>query len=580
MIKKLYKSMLPSLILSSMAMTICNQIDVILMGQILGVNAVSAYGLFSPVMMLFSAITGMLSIGITSVCSHFIAKNDEKSIAANFSTIIAAIVVVSIVTVFVLELFPNQIVTLFGAKKGSEVFDLTVDYMKAITPGLPFLLVTSCMPSYLQILGKRRHCIVSVALIGTIDVVLDIVLGSPNAMGIKGMGIATVISQVVGAVYATIPLLKKAMPTKLNLKEIKFSQIVATSKNGSSHALNQLFFSLKLFVFNRILLGLGGENAVAAYSAALSITNLLFGLSVGMGSATQILCGIFHTERDRKGIFDSIGTGLRISLITETIAISALFVFAPRIIPILIKDNANAFALAVRGLRITMFAQIPNGLFYLLKGYYQGTDHIKFVNTIPFVENIIISFIIVFPMTALFGLDGFWITVVLIESITLVYIIVYGMIKTKSRRPSLESIAMLPDDFDTEESQILNVSIREMDNVSDASSKVMDFCIGKGESKRLSYYAALCVEELAVEIINHGFNDRKKHLIDIRIVKTPDSWVLRIRDDCRPFDMSKYMEMHKNDDSVSYLGVRTITKLAKDSRYISALGLNNLTILI
>ena len=67
MIKRLFKQMLLTQILSSMTVTLCMLIDSMMIGRFLGVDAMTAYGLASPVLLVFAARRQMLQVFRTSL---------------------------------------------------------------------------------------------------------------------------------------------------------------------------------------------------------------------------------------------------------------------------------------------------------------------------------------------------------------------------------------------------------------------------------------------------------------------------------------------------------------------------------
>ena len=62
MIKRLFKQMLLTQILSSMTVTLCMLIDSMMIGRFLGVDAMTAYGLASPVLLVFAALVLALRV--------------------------------------------------------------------------------------------------------------------------------------------------------------------------------------------------------------------------------------------------------------------------------------------------------------------------------------------------------------------------------------------------------------------------------------------------------------------------------------------------------------------------------------
>ena len=56
--------------------------------------------------------------------------------------------------------------------------------------------------------------------------------------------------------------------------------------------------------------------------------------------------------------------------------------------------------------------------------------------------------------------------------------------------------------------------------------------------------------------------------------------ILRIRDDCVPFDPAERLKMATPDDITKNIGIRTVFKIARSVEYQNILGLNVLTIKI
>ena len=109
------------------------------------------------------------------------------------------------------------------------------------------------------------------------------------------------------------------------------------------------------------------------------------------------------------------------------------------------------------------------------------------------------------------------------------------------------------------------------------------FCEEVGENPKRTMYTSLCIEEMAVNILDYGFVEGRNNRIDIRLVRKRDQdLILRIRDNCEGFDPVNYYEMTKPDenDPARHIGIRMVFKMVKDVKYVNTLGLNNLTIRI
>ena len=86
----------------------------------------------------------------------------------------------------------------------------------------------------------------------------------------------------------------------------------------------------------------------------------------------------------------------------------------------------------------------------------------------------------------------------------------------------------------------------------------------------------LSVEELAGNMIQHGFTDGKPHCIEVRVLKKPSGYYVRFRNDCLIFDPVKQIRLLSEEDPTYHIGLRMISGIAKDIRYTCVLKLNNI----
>ena len=145
----------------------------------------------------------------------------------------------------------------------------------------------------------------------------------------------------------------------------------------------------------------------------------------------------------------------------------------------------------------------------------------------------------------------------------------------------MEELMAVPDDFGAPENERLDLTITETEEVVSISQRVQSFCLERGVDERRSCLAALAMEEMAGNIVEHGFTkDQKKHTVDVRIVHKDNDVILRLKDDCVPFDPGERQRLAEENDLTKNIGIRMVFKIARDVQYQNILGLNVLTIRI
>ena len=143
----------------------------------------------------------------------------------------------------------------------------------------------------------------------------------------------------------------------------------------------------------------------------------------------------------------------------------------------------------------------------------------------------------------------------------------------------MDEYMVIPADFGVSEADRVDMTVRNMEDVMTVSLKVTDFCREKGIDAKRTFHASLFLEEMAGNVVDHGFNkDKKSHLIDIRVAKKNDELILRIKDDCKPFDPASRSKLFDPEDPAKNVGLRMIYSMAEKVEYNNILGLNVLTI--
>ena len=190
---------------------------------------------------------------------------------------------------------------------------------------------------------------------------------------------------------------------------------------------------------------------------------------------------------------------------------------------------------------------------------------------------------IVLPAFVLFGwldTDAVWLAFIIGELLNLTTIIVSAAIKKRGLPFKAKDFLFLKEPFGVPDDDLMDFSVTEKSQIIPASEAVSEFCERKGASPKESMMISLFVEELSNNIVEFGFADKKKHSIDIRVIKLDKGWTLRIRDNCNQFDPTEWIKLHESEDPTSNIGIRMVCGMATDVKYLSTMDLNNLTITI
>ncbi len=125
------------------------------------------------------------------------------------------------------------------------------------------------------------------------------------------------------------------------------------------------------------------------------------------------------------------------------------------------------------------------------------------------------------------------------------------------------------------------LSVRNMTEVLTVSAELVGFCLENGVDARRAKLCGLCMEEMAGNVVLHGFTKKKRGepVIDMSVAcEDGGDVVLRLRDNCPPFDPGTRFGAVDPDDPCKNIGIRMVAKLAAEMDYQSSFGMNVLTI--
>ncbi|MBR0234390.1 MAG: hypothetical protein IJQ47_10105, partial [Synergistaceae bacterium] len=82
-------------------------------------------------------------------------------------------------------------------------------------------------------------------------------------------------------------------------------------------------------------------------------------------------------------------------------------------------------------------------------------------------------------------------------------------------------------------------------------------------------------------LAEHGFNDGKTHTINARLVAKNEDLIIRMRDDCKPLNLTEYYKfLNTPEEKEKEAGLAIIMNMAKEVIYTPTFGANNLIIKI
>ena len=576
MIKKLIRQMLTAQILSALTVSLCLLIDSIIIGRYLGVKAIAAYGFSNPILLIIGAFGSALSAGVQVVCSRSLGRGLQEETNEGFSSAVGLALAFSIPFMLLVFFLSGPISQILGAD--AEVFKDTNQYIRGFIIGTPATMGALILVPFLQMAGKTNLLIASVGAMTVTDIALDLLNVTVFHGGMFGMGLASSLSYYAALLIGGSYFISKKCFFTFSFGRIYGAKIKELFKNSIPAVFNMASTVILVFALNRLLLSVGSNKAVAAFSVINTIGNACCCITTGIGGVSLTLTGIFYNEEDRTGLKTLLKELARAGVVLGCFVGILLVIFAPQSVSLFITESGRTRQMAVTGLRIYALGLIPCCLNSCLKNAFQSAGKERYTEIISILQCAVFPLLSAFVLSIPFKVTGIWFFFVCGDLLTLGAICLY--VRRKTGRSALRelNVLMLPADFSVMPGELWETDIRDLEEVTKASEKAYRFCLDRGKNRKIGNRIAVCVEEMAANVIQHGFSvDEKEHHLSVRLMNKKGQWILRFRDDCTAFDPIRYVP---SGDEADGLGIRLVLKLADEIRYTYSMNLNNLMIVL
>ena len=210
--RTLFSFSLP-LFLSGLLQMVYNMVDMIVVGNFVGTNGLSAVSIGGEVLMLITFVAMGFSNAGQVLISRYVGARKYDLVGEMVGTLFTLLESLALV-IMVLFLFSYQGI-LRWLNTPEEIFEYTRQYCITCICGVVFIYGYNLVSAILRGMGDSKHPFLFIAIASVINVVLDILFVGPMGMGPRGAALATVIGQAVSFLFALRLLYK-------NREQIRF----------------------------------------------------------------------------------------------------------------------------------------------------------------------------------------------------------------------------------------------------------------------------------------------------------------------------------------------------------------------
>ncbi|MBQ4629963.1 MAG: MATE family efflux transporter [Clostridia bacterium] len=268
-IAKNYTLFIIPIILTGFLQQFYNSADSMIVGNFAknGATALAAVGSTASLCGLIATFFTNLSVGTNVVCARMCGANDHEGLDRAFHTSVLMGILFGIPLMLIGILGSRYLLELMGTP--NNVIDKATLYMRLFFVGAPANLVYFFASATLRAVGDTKRPLYILALSGIVNVILNIICVVGFGLGVSGVAIGTVASQIVSAVLVLMVFSKGSHGlhfsfSKLKIHKKEFWEILTI---GVPAGFNGILFNLSN-VFIQSAINSFGKTTMAAHSVA------------------------------------------------------------------------------------------------------------------------------------------------------------------------------------------------------------------------------------------------------------------------------------------------------------------------
>lgn len=281
-LKKMLVFALP-LMLSSILQLLFNAADIVVVGRFAGDESLAAVGSTSSLINLLTNLFIGLSVGSNVlVARYFGAKKEEELRETVHTAMTLSLIGGAVLTVIGIVGAP---MILTWMQSPPEVINLSIVYLRVYFAGITATMIYNFGSSILRAIGDTKRPLYYLTVAGVVNVVLNLIFVIVFHWGVFGVGIATVISQVISAILVVRCLLREQGGIRLDLKRLGINKgkLLQIMQIGLPAGFQGMLFSLSNVVIQSSVNSFGAT-IVAGNSAAQNLEGFVY---VGMNAFYQ-----------------------------------------------------------------------------------------------------------------------------------------------------------------------------------------------------------------------------------------------------------------------------------------------------
>ena len=371
------------LMLSGILQLMFNAVDIVVVGRFSGSQALAAVGSTTALINVFTNLFIGISLGANVLAARYYATGKTKEMSETVHTAIALAQVSGVAMAVIGVVFARGALEIMGTP--DDVIAKSTLYMQIYFCGMPFFMMYNYGAAILRAVGDTKRPLIFLIVSGVINAVLNLFLVIGFHLDVAGVGIATVISQLVSCILVLRCLHHTESSYQLHLAKLRIRSVYLKQifEVGVPAGIQSTVINISNAMLQSSVNSFGSI-AMAGYTASNNIFGFLY---VSVNSFTQACMsftsqnyGVKKLKRMDRVLIDC----MILSVVVTLILGSSVYIFGPELLHIY-SNQADVIKYGMEIFSYTTVTYFLCGLMDLFPGALRGMGY----STVPMILSII-----------------------------------------------------------------------------------------------------------------------------------------------------------------------------------------------
>ena len=379
---KLISFSLP-LMLSSILQLMFNAVDIIVVGRFSSSQALAAVGSTTALINIFTNLFIGISLGANVLAARYFAAGRDKEMSEAVHTAITLALISGVIMAFVGVGMSRTALSLMDTPP--DVIDLSAVYMRIYFMGMPFFMLYNYGAAILRAVGDTKRPLVFLIAAGLTNVVLDLLLVIVIPLGVAGVAIGTVASQMISCILVLRCLYKSEGSYQLRFSRlmIRWVYLKRIFQVGIPAGIQSTVINFSNALLQSSVNSFG-STAMAGYTAANNILGFLYAAVNAVTQACMSFTSQNYSVGKQKRMDRVLLDCMLLSAGVSVVLGVGAYVFGSQILRIYTTET-EVIQCGLEILSITTVPYFLCGIMDLIPGALRGMGH----SAVPMILSVI-----------------------------------------------------------------------------------------------------------------------------------------------------------------------------------------------